>query len=174
MKRSTQKIVFTGMVILLSYSLAFAAEINSHYVTLIYRDEEQLSEFGEKALNAVSCNEKNATITAEIKSKLDLLVENCIKILIDAPNGECLRFKIVILASVADIRKSYSDIYGRGTDYIAFYSPKVEAVFISLDKLRRGILAHEIAHVIMHHYFYNVSRIVHEDVAQMVETQSDK
>jgi predicted metal-dependent peptidase len=106
---------------------------------------------------------------------LDLLVEKCIKILFDAPGGERLRFKIVILASTADIEKSYSEIYGKGTDFIAFYSPKIDTVFISVDELKQGILAHEIAHVIIQHYFYNApSRMIHEAIAQLVETQIEK
>jgi len=40
-----------------------------------------------------------------------------------------------------------------GVDYIAFYSRRYETIYISVDDAHIGVLAHEISHAIMDHYF---------------------
>jgi hypothetical protein len=175
MKKSVREIIFLVLLLLFLSSPSFGCEINSSYATLIYKDEVQLSEFNRKALKNVLCHKKSFALTDEVKSKLDILVEKVVTILLKAWPIEQLQFKIMLLPSDTDIRKIYSEKYGKGGDYIAFYSPKDDTIFISVSDLRQGILAHEIAHVIIKHYFYNgASGITHETLAQLVENHIDE
>jgi len=158
------------MLFSLLSSPSFGFEIKSRYATLIYKDEKQLLEFNKTALKNISYHGKSVIFADEVTGKLDVLIEEVILILVQSRPAEELKFKIMLLPSDTDIQKIYSEKYGKGDDYIAFYSPKDNTIFISVDDLRLGILAHELAHVIINSYFYNApTKMIHEALAQFVE-----
>jgi hypothetical protein len=163
------------MLFSLLSSPSFAFEIKSRYATLIYKDEKQLLEFNKKALKNISYRGESVIFADEVTGKLDILIEEVILILVQSRPAQELKFKIMLLPSDADIQKIYSERYGKGDDYIAFYSPKDNTIFISADDLRPGVLAHELAHVIINSYFYNApTKMIHEALAQFVEKHIDE
>ena len=106
---------------------------------------------------------------------MDVLIEEVILILVQSRPTEELKFKIMLLPSDTDIQNICTEKYGKGDDYIAFYSPKDNTIFISVDDLRLGVLAHELAHVIIKSYFYNApTKMIHEALAQFVEKHIEK
>jgi hypothetical protein len=150
-----------------------AKEVKSRYVTLCYSHQELLTDFnGEielgRKLNAFV--RKNSILTAEdeVLAKLDAIIEKAETILEMFPDQ--LHIKIVLLEKSADVARVFKEKYGKNVDHIAFYSLSEDTIYISVDDSRLEVLAHEIGHAIVDHYFkvrppYNV----HELMAQFVE-----
>ncbi len=171
-----QTTIFAALMLLLSSPSSFGAEINSRYITLIYKDEKQLIEFDRKALRNIPYHKgsEGLNLTDEVAAKLDMLVEKVMRILVQTPPRQT-RFTVELLPSETDIRKIYSVRYGKGDDYIAFYSPTENTIFISIDDARLGVLVHEIAHAIISKLFYNApTKMIHEALAQFVEDHIDE
>lgn len=163
------------MLFSLLSSPSFGFEIKSRYATLIYKDEKQLLEFNKKALKNISYHGKSVIFADEVTGKLDVLIEEVILILVQSRPAEKLKFKIMLLPSDTDVQRIYSEEYGKGDGYIAFYSPRDNTIFISVNDLRLGVLAHELAHVIINSYFYNApTKMIHEALAQFVEKHIDE
>jgi len=173
MKTVVQKLIIAAILFSFFPSSSFGYEINSRNATLIYADEIQLQELN-KTLKNISYQGNSITLSDEVKGKLDVLIGKVAMILLNSRPPEQLKIKIMLVTSAADIQAIYSDKYGKGKDYIAFFSPKDGTIFISVSDLRLGILAHELAHVIIHHYFYSaIPSRIHELLAQFVESHID-
>lgn len=161
------------ILILLLVSSSFAGEIKGRYATIIYDDEELLRKFNDKiflgrGLYFLSKKRKN-TVTEEIKDKTNVIVEKVEAVLEMFP--EKLRFTIVLLPTAKDVQRVFKENYKKNVDYIAFYSPKQKTVYLSVKDIKLRVLAHEIGHVVVEHYF-DVSPPVkiHELLAQFAET----
>jgi len=60
--------------------------------------------------------------------------------------------------------------YGLTVDYVAFYAPRDKVVYVSVDDADLSVLAHELTHVILDHYFGIAPPVkIHEVLAQFVE-----
>jgi len=174
MKTFVQKLVIAGIFFSFFCSSSFGYEINSRYATLIYTDDKQLSEFSKKALENISCQGGSVALSDEVNCKLDVLIDKVAMILLQSQPTEELKFEILLVTSAADIQTIYMDKCGKDYGYIAFYSPKDDIIFFSVGDLRPGVLAHELAHVIIYHYFYStISSTIQELLAQFVESHID-
>jgi hypothetical protein len=82
-----------------------------------------------------------------------------------------VKFTVSLLSSDDEVQRIYRSKYGKSVDYIAFYSPRDKTVFVSVKDIDTGVLAHEIAHVIID-LFYGIATPakIHEVLAQYVET----
>jgi hypothetical protein len=86
------------------------------------------------------------------------------------PKG--LHFRIEIFTTDAEVQAVFKKEYNRQVDFIAFYSPRSETIYVANNKLRRSVFAHEIAHAIIDRYFDKSPPVkVHELLAQYVEKQ---
>jgi hypothetical protein len=84
------------------------------------------------------------------------------------------RRTIVLLPTGRDVQKVYMSKYGRSADYVAFYSPRDNTVYVAVNDVRVGVLAHELTHVIIRHYFPQPPpAVIQEVVAQYVDSQID-
>jgi hypothetical protein len=82
-----------------------------------------------------------------------------------------LKITIVLLSTDDEVQRIYRDKYGRRVDYIAFYSPRDKTIFISVNDISLGVLAHELAHVIIDRYYGIPTPVnIHEILAQYVES----
>ena len=168
------RIVFPVLIaaLILSASVCAASELKTRYVSVVYGSDKYLDEFNDQvSLGSLSylIHDRNAlTAAAETSSKLDAIIERVETILDMYPGG--LRFKMVLLPSANDVQKVWKNKYGRSQDYIAFYSPGDNTVYVSVDDVRVGVLAHELTHVILDHYFrVSPPGKIHEVLAQFVE-----
>jgi len=173
MHLSVSRAILTGLFFIMSASLAFGYELKTQYATIIYENENLLRQFNkEVSLGSLSYLIRNKTsITAddEVKNKLDAIVERIETILDMFPKE--LKFKIILLPSDTDVQKIYRNKYGRNVDYIAFYSPRDKTIFISVNDISLGVLAHELAHVIIDRYYGIPTPVnIHEILAQYVES----
>jgi hypothetical protein len=167
------KVVFTVVLILLSSSASSGYELKTRYSTIIYEREDQLQKFNKEvvlgSLSYLMRNKKSITVTEEIGNKMDVIVERVEAILEMFPRE--LKFTIVLLSTDEEVQKVYREKYGRRVDYIAFYSPRDKTVYISVNDIRLGVLAHELGHVIIDRYYGIPTPVnIHEILAQYVES----
>lgn len=157
----------------LSASVSLGSELKTHYVKLVYNGSKYLGEFNDNvslgSLSYLVRNRNPLTAAEETGDKLDVIVERVEAVLDMFPRS--LQFTMVLLPSSKDVQRVYRSKYGRSPDYIAFYSPRDNTVYVSLDDLRVGVLAHELTHVIIVNYFgISPPDRMQEVLAQFVET----
>lgn len=167
------KSIFIVLFLIVTASVSSGFELKTEYATIIYEKEEHLRQFNKKvslgSLSYLMRNKKSFTAADEVKNKLDVIVERVETILDMFPKG--LKFTIVLLSSDTDVQKVYRNRYGSRVNFIAFYSPKDKTVFISVDDIKLGVLAHELTHVILDQYFGVSPPVkIHEILARFVET----
>lgn len=159
---------------LLSYvTTAHALELTTAYTTIIYENEDLLRKFNRGislgSLSFMLRNKKSVTPEDEVKNKVDVVVERVENILDMRPRD--LKFRIALLASDNDVQKIYETRHAKKVDYIAFYSPRDNTIYLSVDDISIRVLAHEMAHVVINRYFgVQPSARIHEVLAQFVES----
>jgi hypothetical protein len=108
-----------------------ALEIKSRYATIIYNEEKDLHRFNEEfylgKYSYLLRKDDIAGVSDEVRFKTDLIVERVKSILDMFP--ENLEFRIAICSSGREIQKAYKLIYGKTTNYSAFYAPEINTVF---------------------------------------------
>ena len=100
--------------------------------------------------------------------KIDFIVDKTKAILNMFPDD--IAFKIAVCESTGELQKNYALIYGKTTDFIAFYSPKINMIYFSINNVELQIIAHEFAHMIIEHYFKVSPPVkIHEILANYAE-----
>lgn len=165
--------ICTCLFIALSAAASSGYELKTQYATVIYEHEDHLRQFNDRvslgSLSYLVRGRKSVTTEDEVRNKMDVIVERVEAVLDMFPLE--LRFKVVLLPSDADVQRAYRNRYGKNVDYIAFYSRREKTVFISLSDARIGVLAHEMAHMVLDHYYRTPTPMKIEEVlAQFVET----
>jgi|WetSurMetagenome_2_1015567.scaffolds.fasta_scaffold406416_2 hypothetical protein len=151
---------------------ASCEQSQSRYVTLKYSSKEILREFnGELELtNSLSRVMRKSTVTMEdeVMAKVDIIVEKAESVLDMFPNN--LHMTIILLPTSADIARVFYQKYQKNVNYLSFYSLSEKTIYISVNDTNLHVLAHEIGHAIVDHFFnvrppYNI----HELMAQFTE-----
>ena len=150
-----------------------AREQKSRYATLSYADKEVLREFNDNLrLNrklSHSMRKKNVvTVADEVLAKADIIIEKVQVVLDMFPDKYHLR--LVILPDSSDVARVFKQRYGKKVNHIAYYSLSEKTIYISADDTNLRVLAHEIGHSVVDHFFkvrppYNI----HELMAQFAE-----
>jgi hypothetical protein len=159
--------------ILLAYSVAFELELNSRYATVVYGNDTQLRRFNREislgSLSYLLRDRKSITVNDEVRNKLDVLIERVETVLSMYPKE--VRFTFVLLPSDKEVQDVFRKKYGKDVDYISFYSPREKAIYVSVRDVEVGVLAHEIAHLIIDLYYgIGTPEKIHEVLAQYVES----
>lgn len=152
---------------------ASAAEVKTGYATVIYERGELLRRFNKEvslgSLSYLMRNRQSITVEDEVRNKVDAVVERVMSILDMHPKE--IAFRIVLLPAAADVHRVYKTRYGLTVDYIAFYTPRDKIVYLSVDDIDLSVLAHELTHMVLDHYFgISPPAKIHEVLAQFVET----
>ncbi len=166
-------ILFFVLTLLLFFTSVYAGEINSRYTAIVYSNETQLRKFNKEIkLGSLSYLMKDRTSISfedEIKNKMDVLIEKVESILEMYPRQ--IKISIVLLDSEKEVQGVYYKKYGRNVDFIAFYSPKDKTIYLSINDVELAVLAHELAHAVIDHYYGIMTPAkIHEVLAQYVET----
>jgi len=152
---------------------AYCFKRSSRYATINYSSKELLRDFNDELylprtlMRAV--HRRNAVLLEdEVLAKVDTIIEKAEMILDMFPDH--LHIQIVLLETQSEVAKVYKARYGRKASHIAYYSLSEKTIYISVDNTTLKVLAHEIGHAIIDHYFkvrppYNV----HELMAQFTE-----
>lgn len=168
------KISLVFLFLTLPASTCFANELRTRYATIIYEQEDYLSQFNKRisiqSFSDLKESTKNITESDEVIYKLDAIIEKIEKLLhvyiMD------LKFNIILLPTATEVKKYYKIEYGGiAFDYVAFYCPHNKTVYISLNDINEYVLAHELTHVLIAQYFKDsASAIIQEILAHFVET----
>ncbi|NVM21435.1 MAG: hypothetical protein HWN68_06610 [Desulfobacterales bacterium] len=100
---------------------------------------------------------ESGSVTERLRKKIDYIFESA-QSLLDMYNCKS-KIKIMAYPKKDGVNSAYADIVSKykfsstRTDHAAFYFHKLETVYVSLETLTEGILAHELAHAVIDHYF---------------------
>jgi hypothetical protein len=174
-KEGICKVILIVVLMSVSAAVSYGQEIKTQYATIVYDGEEQIAKFNEMSLGRITWHVNSGqtdTSHEEIKEKLDAIVERVESMLhLFLPD---LKFQIILLSSVGEVQSIYESKYGISVQYLAFYSPRDKTLFISAADINLHILAHELSHVIIDHYFDQPApAVIHEAVAQYVDSHID-
>ncbi len=141
------------------FFLAPSVHAESHktrYSLIVYHDRDQVRRFNNniilsRRLYKVIRRQKNITIFDEVKNKIDAIVEKVELTLDMFPRR--IGFKIVLLADQSEVKKIHKNLYHRNASFIAFFNPKSNTIYISVNDSNLKVLAHEIGHMIVESYF---------------------
>ncbi|PNU21223.1 hypothetical protein C2E25_02680 [Geothermobacter hydrogeniphilus] len=162
-----------GLLLLLAAAPATAGEIHSRYATLSYDRVELLLRFNSKVRldgGFFSFGSSSAHVDDEVRKKLDQFAARVQEILDMRPKG--FKFKVVLLPNRRRVDEIYAEQYRLRKGFIAFFSPKTNTIYISVDDVKSRVFAHELAHAVIHHYFNRAPPTkIHELLAQYVESQ---
>lgn len=148
-----------------------AAELQSKYAVIIYEDIDDLREFNnELYMGRLRSKMRHTgdTLEEEVIAKIDYITEKVMTVLDMYPKP--VKYSIEILKDEDAVKDVFKDIYRVNVNYIAFYSPGLNRVFFSADNGRLRVVAHEIGHVVVEHYFtVSPPQRIHEVMAQYAE-----
>ena len=163
--------VFAMLAILAS--AAYGAELKTRYATVRYNDIEILREFNDELYLgrhlAYQLRKLPAiTVADEVRNKLNVVVEKVETILDMFP--PILYFTLVLLPTDDDVQAVCFKKYGKRVDRIAYYSLSEKTIYISVRDVNLRILAHELGHMVVNHYFkVRPPYKIHEVLAQYAE-----
>lgn len=102
------------------------------------------------------------------KNRIDKIVERVCELLDMHPPD--LQFKIYSYSTFKELELEYRSITFSGMSPTAFYNHKTRTIYISVQDITDGILAHEIAHAVINLYFgVPPPRKMQEVLAQYVD-----
>lgn len=151
-----------------------AAELKTRLTRLGFADTDLLRQFNSRVRlglsNSLGRLRKQISLEDEVSNKVDLVYGRVQEILdMQIPRNDLM---IILLPSVADVQQAYQAEYSRQVSYVAYYSPEENSVYLAVEKANIRVLAHELAHVVIHHFFHKrPPERVHELLAQHVERQ---
>jgi len=173
MRRGLVSAILTGLFLALSVSAANGLEVKTRNASVIYEKEDLLRKFNRNVrlgrLSYAARDRTSITVEDEVRNKVDVILERVKAVLAMFPGN--LNFTIILLQSDTDVQKVYTGKFGKKVDFISFYAPRDKTVYISVDDVRLGVLAHELAHVVIDFYYETPTPVkIHEVLAQFVES----
>lgn len=165
--------IVAGLFLYVFVSAADGLEIKARNASVIYEKEDLLRKFNRNirlgSLAYAARNSPSITVEDEVRNKVDVILERVKAVLAMFPGN--LNFTIILLPSDTDVQKVYTAKFGKKVAFISFYSPRDKTVYISVDDARLGVLAHELAHVVIDFYYETSTPVkIHEVLAQFVES----
>lgn len=156
-----------------SRSTSAADQPKSRYFSLRYENSALLREFNDQLqlgskLNRYMQKDSIITVEDEVYAKLNVLVEKAQSVLDMFPSN--LHISLVLLTDKDSVRAVYMQKYGKKADHIAYYSLSEDTIYASVDDVNMRVLAHELGHAIVDHYFKERPPYhIHELMAQFTE-----
>jgi hypothetical protein len=156
-------------------------QLKTKYTVVFYRDGNALEEFERKlkmgvvsGLFMISEESKDLSITL-LQRKIDRIFERDQELL--NVSNTMNRINIILHATQKEVAQAYLDISKKykmdpsgHQKHIAFYVHNEKTVYVSLEKVTEGVLAHEFGHAILdHHLIVPPPRVVGELVARYLE-----
>ncbi len=149
--------------------------VNSTYCNVFFKDGVDLSSVNDRIDTYkidYGLTEKPARAgndaKDEIAYKFDLIFSKVQEILDMRPND--LHLNVRIYKGQDDLNRIYVEIFSQDNKFIAYYVFKINTLFASEEKLSANVLAHEIAHCVVDHYF---SVTPPTKVAEMIAQYAD-
>lgn len=171
MKQKLIILIFLGMLLPVP---VFAAELKTRLTRLEFQNAELLNQFNSRVRLGLSSSlgrlRKQIALEDDVSNKVDLIYGRVQEIL--DMHLQRNNLSIILLPSENEVQQTYKTQYSRHAGYIAYYSPESNSIYLAVDKVNIRILAHELAHVVIHHFFHKrPPERIHELLAQHVERQ---
>ncbi len=94
---------------------------------------------------------KGANLEEQLGAKCDTIFRRVEEVLDMVPPG--MHVTVRIAREQGQISHSHESRYGQGTDAVAFYVFENNTIYAACPNLSESVLAHEMAHAIIDHYF---------------------
>ena len=94
---------------------------------------------------------KTKSISEKVKRKFDIIFKKAEDILNMYPRG--IKVKINIYLNKKQLDKAYHKLFKQKNRAISFYVYKTNTIYTSVQHISEGVLAHEMGHCIIDHYF---------------------
>jgi len=171
------RFVLTVIALTLLAGLYFPEDLcaqgQSRYVTLQCNSRDLLRDFNDnidlgRKLGHLIRNSNIVTVEDEVLAKLDAIMEKAEVVLDMFPKN--LHISVVLLGTADDVSQVFARKYGKRAQHIAYYSLSEDTIYISVEDAKLEVIAHEIGHAIVDHYFTDrPPYTIHELMAQFVE-----
>ena len=166
--------IIAGLILFAtSFALpAFCASTEGRYFTLQYGSREIVRKFDDQIDLSGSLSrmmrKNTVTVEDEVVAKTEAIVEKAEMVLDMLPDN--FHFYLVLLPNQEDIARVFLQKYHKNVNYLSYYSLSEKTIYISVDDVNLRILAHEIGHAIVDHYFkVRPPYTIHELMAQFTE-----
>jgi hypothetical protein len=132
--------------------------IESKYTMIRYQTPEDLVRFdrqlkyepASRGLKNLFSHQRSGSITEKVAGKVDALFERVQEILEMRRNME--RPTIFIHPDRDQLHEAYTRLFNRPWKIRAWYQYSTNGVYVNVNDLHEGMLAHELAHAIIDHY----------------------
>ncbi len=148
--------------------------LKTKYCTVLYPLKMELKTMSRKISDGfiydIEYKRVSKTLPPEIRlsSKLDMLFERVEEILDMYPMG--IHVKVKVYSFRREVMRVYEDIFKKRENVRAFYVYKYNTIYTSLQDISESVLAHEMAHCVIDHYFVILPpRKVQEILAMYVD-----
>jgi hypothetical protein len=168
--------LLTGRVYAVNDGFDPAQKVEGKHFVVYYDQQLDLNDL----LKKLNITPENGSPLSKSLSELNGLTETLDSLYVRV--GDILDMKLYslqgnlkICRNSDDMKKVYKDLSGEDLKADAFYVNDLKTIYISADHFTKEILVHEMAHMIMAHYFVvETSTIVTEVLAGFVEYQFQK
>ena len=151
-------LTFIAVVLfILSSSICHAGEENpgrleTQYATIFYPNQDVLYEFGRNISRERPFMRRDVARTLKMTgANLDRITFR-VKVLLDMYPKD-LHYNVYVYATYREVKDVFRDIGMVKTAPVAFYLQNKRSIYLSVEALNGGVLAHEIAHVVINAYF---------------------
>ena len=132
--------------------------IQSKYTVILYQTPEDLVRFdrqlkyepASRGLKRLFSHQRSGSITEKVAGKVDALFERVQEILEMRRNME--KPTIFIHPDRDQLHDAYARLFKRPCKIRAWYQYSTNGVYVNVNDLHEGMLAHELAHAIIDHY----------------------
>lgn len=159
-----KKYLLSGILALVFASNSLAAEdqwvrIDSRYCTILYANEVDLGQVNKRIdlaprsfgwIKWWSSSEKK-DLTEKLADKFDQIFMKVEEILDMYPRR--IQVKVKVFATKSKLDEAYYEIFGEENRASAFYVYRFNTIYLEQGQISEKILAHELAHAIICHYF---------------------
>lgn len=163
------------------YAFAQAGTYTSRFASIHYQDPGQLDLLARKirpnpltvSLNQIFTGSHRATDEVKAGRYVDQLFQR-VQAVLDMPKHD-MKFQIRLYRDQNDLSAVFEEITSRHTQVPAFYWKETNAIYLNLETISAGILAHEMAHAVIAHYFIiSPPEKISEVLCQYVEREVSK
>jgi hypothetical protein len=134
--------------------------LKTKYVTLKYKTEEDLKAFNRNikfspeisasGLNQLFSEAESVDFKDELKKKIDSIFKRVQEILDMRKQVDVI--KVNIYHNKKNLHEAFFKIYKKKTSLRGWYIFEYNTIYMSIDDMHAGMLAHEMAHSIIDHY----------------------
>ena len=131
----------------------------TRFSSIHYQNPEQLEDLARKiqpsaltlSLNQIFLGPGKSSSEARVGRHVDQLFQR-VQVILEMPKPD-LRVHIRLYRNQEELSEAFGKITGRSTQSPAFYWREANTIYLHLEKISTGILAHEMGHAVISHYF---------------------